>query len=90
MAADLDVFTDIDIPEAYYLETMRARRGQRGGDVSLPQSVGSKFETTDFLYEHGILDYVGEIAGEDILSAPAFILRRAEGARPGGTSRNTK
>ena len=31
---------------------------------------GSKFETTDYLYENGILDYVGELAGEEPLTAP--------------------
>ncbi|MEG0036327.1 MAG: toprim domain-containing protein, partial [Oscillospiraceae bacterium] len=31
------------------------------------------FDTEDFRYENGILDYVSEIAGEDTLSAPVFI-----------------
>ena len=31
------------------------------------------FETTDFKYENGIIDYVTEIAGEDPLTAPTFI-----------------
>ncbi|HIT31057.1 MAG TPA: DNA topoisomerase, partial [Candidatus Scatomorpha stercoravium] len=36
-------------------------------------------ETEDFLYENGILDYVGEIAGEETLSAPYFIQAERRG-----------
>ena len=38
-----------------------------------------KFETTDFVYQNGILDYVGEIAGEETLSTPAFIQAERKG-----------
>ena len=30
------------------------------------------FETQDFVYENGIIDYVAEIAGEDALTTPVF------------------
>ena len=40
---------------------------------------GGKFETTDYLYENGILDYVGEIADETPLSAPVFISAERKG-----------
>jgi DNA gyrase subunit B len=35
--------------------------------------VGSGFETTDFLYANGVVDYVGELAGGDALTQPVFI-----------------
>jgi DNA gyrase subunit B len=34
---------------------------------------GGKFETEDYKYEHGILDYVNEIAGEGALTAPEYM-----------------
>ena len=34
---------------------------------------GSTFETTDYCYADGILDYVKELAGEDALTAPAYM-----------------
>lgn len=35
--------------------------------------VDGKFETKEYRYEHGILDYVNEIAGDGALTAPEFI-----------------
>ena len=34
--------------------------------------VGGKFETQEFLYENGIVDYVTELAGEGALTTPVF------------------
>jgi len=34
--------------------------------------VGGKFETTEFKYENGIVDYVTELAGEKSLTSPVF------------------
>ena len=34
--------------------------------------VGSKFETTEFRYEHGILDYVNELTEGDALTMPQY------------------
>ena len=38
----------------------------------LSNQAGGKFETTDFRYENGIIDYVSELAGENALTAPVF------------------
>lgn len=77
---DLEVFTDIDIPVEYFTETMRRQAVVNAGvTFRFRNQVGNKFETTDFLYENGILDYVGEIAGEETLSAPAFISAERRG-----------
>ena len=38
-----------------------------------------KFETTQYLYENGIKDYVAEIAGEGALTAPLFIQTERRG-----------
>ena len=72
---DLEVFTDIDIPLDYYRDTLRRQAVVNAGvTFRLKNEVAEgKFETEEFFYEHGILDYVREIAGEDSLSIPHFI-----------------
>ena len=71
---DLDVFTDIDIPVDYYIETLRRQAVVNAGiTFRLKNEVlPGRFETQDFLYENGIIDYVSEIAGEDALTTPVF------------------
>ena len=78
---DLEVFTDIDIPVEYYRETLRRQAVVNAGvTFRLRNEVAQgKFETQDFLYENGILDYVQEIAGEEVLSAPHFISAERRG-----------
>lgn len=77
---DLEVFTDIDIPEIYFKETLRRQAVVNAGvTFRFRNQTGNKFETTDFLYANGILDYVGEIAGEDYLSTPVFISAERRG-----------
>ena len=34
--------------------------------------LGGRFETTEFKYENGIIDYVAELAGENTLTQPVF------------------
>ena len=36
------------------------------------ETAPGKFETTEFLYQNGIADYVAELAGEDSLTLPVF------------------
>ena len=78
---DLEVFTDIDIPLEYYTATLKRQAVVNAGvTFRLKNEVAQgKFETTDFVYENGILDYVNEIAGEETLSAPYFIQAERKG-----------
>ena len=78
---DLEVFTDIDIPLDYYRDTLRRQAVVNAGVTFRLRSevAAGKFEKEDFLYENGILDYVGEIAGEETLSAPYFIQAERRG-----------
>ena len=70
---DLAVFTDIDIPVDFYLDVMKRQAVVNAGvTFRFRNQVGSKFETTDFLYENGIVDHVTELAGEDTLTLPVF------------------
>ena len=78
---DLEVFTDIDIPLEYYMATLKRQAVVNAGvTFRLRNEIAQgKFETTDFVYQNGILDYVGEIAGEETLSTPAFIQAERKG-----------
>ena len=70
---DLEVFTDIAIPVDYYLDVMKRQAVVNAGvTFRLKNQVGGKFETTDFMYANGIMDYVTELAGEDSLTSPVF------------------
>ena len=71
---DLEVFTDIDIPAEYYTDVMKRQAVVNAGVTFRfrNETAPGKFETTDFLYENGIQDYVQELAGEKSLTAPVF------------------
>ena len=70
---DLEVFTDINIPVDYFLDVLKRQAVVNAGiTFRFRNQVGGKFETTDFRYEHGIEDYVRELAGEDSLTQPVF------------------
>ncbi len=69
---DLDVFTDIAIPEETFIETMRRQSVVNPGvrfDLRLEQQDGT-FAESSYLYEHGISDYIAEQVGSSALTAP--------------------
>ncbi len=63
---DLEVFTDINIPIDFFTSTMKRQAVVNAGlkFVFRSQVSEKSFETTEFLYENGIADYVAELAGE--------------------------
>ena len=71
---DLEVFTDINIPVEYYTDVMKRQAVVNAGiTFKFRNEVTSgKFETTEFKYENGIVDYVTELAGESSLTQPVF------------------
>ena len=70
---DLEVFTDIAVPAAYFKDIMKRQAVVNAGVVfRFKDQQDGKFETTDFQYEHGIQDYVTELAGENALTLPVF------------------
>ena len=71
---DLDVFTDVHIPHEYFEDTLKRQAVVNAG-VSFRyrrETEKGKFAETEYRYEHGILDYVTELAGEAPLTAPQF------------------
>ena len=78
---DLDVFTDIRIPEEYFDDILRRQAVANAGitfRLRLQQENGS-FDIRDYLYENGIQDYVSEIAGENPLTSTHFIQTERQG-----------
>ncbi len=70
---DLDVFTDIDIPAGYYTDIMKRQAVVNAGvTFKFRDQVSGKFETTEFRYDDGIIDYVRELAGENPMTQPVF------------------
>ena len=71
---DLEVFTDINIPVEYYLDVMKRQAVVNAGiTFRFRNQIGAnKFETTEFNYENGIVDYVTELSGQDALTLPVF------------------
>ena len=70
---DLEVFTDINIPLTYYADILKRQAVVNAGLVFvLRDQNGSQFDTTEFCYENGIVDYVVELSGEQPLTGVQF------------------
>ena len=67
---DLEVFTDICIPEAYYLDVLK-RQAVVNPHLKFifRNETADGFETTEFCYDNGITDYVNEIAEDHALTS---------------------
>jgi DNA gyrase subunit B len=75
---DLDVFTEINIPDAYFHDLM-VRQAVVNPGVTFrfrSQREDGKYDQADYLYPNGIMDYIAELAGDSALTAPVF--RQAE------------
>lgn len=67
---DIDVFTDINIPSEYFLDTLRRQAIVNSGlkfEFRLQQ--GARFTSQEILYKNGIEDYINETVGEQKLSS---------------------
>ena len=71
---DLEVFTDIAVPLEYYQGVMKRQAVVNAGvTFRLRNEVSAgRFDTQEFLYENGIVDYLRELAGDDALTEPVF------------------
>ena len=71
---DLEVFTDIDIPAEFYLDVIRRQSVVNAGITFRfrNETAPDEFEEREFLYEKGIIDYVKEIAGEELITDPVY------------------
>ena len=71
---DREVFMDTDIPAEYFADTVKRQAVVNAGITFLfrNETEPGSFEEVQFLYEHGLIDYVTELAGEGALTAPVF------------------
>ncbi len=71
---DLEVFTDIKIPEEFFVDTMKRQSVVNSGITFKLKYEVSKGEFRDysFCYPNGISDYISELAGENSLTAPVL------------------
>lgn len=80
---DLEVFTDIDIPAEYYTDMLKRQAVVNAGvTFRFRNQVGKQFETVEYCYENGILDYVNEI-GETEKRGPITMPQYWEAERVG-------
>ena len=71
---DLEVFTDINIPEDFFADVLHRQAVVNAGirfDLYLQQPDG-KFTEQSFLYQNGISDYINEIVGTGSLTQPVL------------------
>ncbi|MCQ2557638.1 MAG: toprim domain-containing protein [Oscillospiraceae bacterium] len=77
---DRDVFTDIAIPEEYFDDVVHKQAVVNAGVTFILRiEKNGSFETRTYRYENGIQDYVTELAGEEMLTAPYFISAERSG-----------
>ena len=77
---DLEVFTDIAIPDEYFDDVLHRQAVVNAGvTFRLRLEKNGKFEVRDYCYENGIMDYVRELAGEKPLTEPEFISAERKG-----------
>ena len=71
---DREVFMDTDIPAEYFADTVKRQAVVNAGITFLfrNEMEPGRFEEFQFLYEHGLTDYVTDLAGEGTLTVPVF------------------
>ena len=70
---DLDVFTDIDIPDDYFLNVLKKQAVVNPGiRFVFHAHTEEGVKDYEFVYENGIIDYVKELAGEKPLTTPVY------------------
>ena len=77
---DLEVFTDIEIPAEYFEDVLHRQAVVNAGvTFRLRIQKSGRFETKDYRYENGIVDYVRETAGSESLTQPVFLSAERKG-----------
>lgn len=70
---DLEVFTNIDIPNEYFIDIIKRQAIVNDGvKFIFKYQKGKEFENLKFSYENGIVDHVNELSGGDSISSIQF------------------
>ncbi|MCL2693857.1 MAG: toprim domain-containing protein [Oscillospiraceae bacterium] len=69
---DMEVFTDIDIPDSYFHEILKKQAVVNDSLLFRfrRQNMDGTFSESEYRYENGIDDYIREVAGTDTLTQP--------------------
>ena len=72
---DIDVFTDIDISEEHYRDILKKQAiVNKGLTLRFKNEISrNEFDTTDYVYENGIVDYVNEITDGNAMTDIKYI-----------------
>ena len=72
---DIDVFTDIDISEEHYRDILKKQAiVNKGLTLRFKNEISkNEFDTTDYVYENGIVDYVNEISESTAMTDIKYI-----------------
>ena len=66
---DLEVFTDIDISDEYYIDIIKRQAVVNAGiNFIFRTEKDGKFDVQEFKYDNGIVDHVKELVGENAIS----------------------
>ncbi|MGN0470293.1 MAG: type IIA DNA topoisomerase subunit B [Acutalibacteraceae bacterium] len=66
---DLQVFTDINISDEYFIDTIKRQAIVNAGiNFVFRTQKNGRFETTEYKYDDGIVDHVKELVGEEAIS----------------------
>ena len=70
---DIEVFTDVNIPTEYFLDTLKRQAIVNDGLLFIfKEQQGARFVQQEIVYKNGIKDYVNETVGEEKLSSVQF------------------
>ena len=70
---DLEVFTEIDIPTEYFIDTLKRQAIVNDGLLfQFREQQGARLISQDIVYNNGITDYVNQFVGEEKLSSVQF------------------
>ena len=70
---DFEVFTDINIPRDYFIETLKRQAIVNDGLLfEFREQQGARFISQEIVYKNGITDYVNETVGEERLTSVQF------------------
>ncbi|MBQ2933158.1 MAG: DNA topoisomerase [Clostridia bacterium] len=70
---DIEVFTDINIPRDYFIDTLKRQAIVNDGLLfEFREQQGARYITQEIVYKNGITDYVNETVGEEKLTSVQF------------------
>ena len=70
---DIEVFTDINIPTEYFIDTLKRQAIVNDGLLFVfREQQGARFVQQEIVYKNGIVDYVNDTVGEEKLTSVQF------------------